>query len=65
MYLRDCRPTFVYNFLDLDRTTFAGTEPLPKGKTQLVVDCVYDGKPGEFAKGGKLTLIEKVTFLLQ
>ena len=44
LYLRDGKPTFVYNYLDLDRLTFTGTEPLPKGKTKLVVEFVYDGK---------------------
>jgi hypothetical protein len=31
------------------------TQLLP-GKTHLVVDFVSDGKPGEFGKGGTLTL---------
>jgi arylsulfatase len=29
---RDGKPTFVYNCLVLDRFTFPGKEPLPKGK---------------------------------
>jgi hypothetical protein len=32
LYVRDGKPTFVYNCLVLDRFTFAGKEPLPKGK---------------------------------
>jgi hypothetical protein len=35
LYVRDGKPTFVYNYLALDRFTFAGKEPLPKGKVQL------------------------------
>ncbi len=54
LYLRDGRPTFVYNFLSIDRPTFTGKDPLPKGKTQLVVDFIYDG--GGMGKGGKVTM---------
>ena len=50
LYLRDGKPTFVYNFLALDRPTFAAKDPLPKGKTKLVVDFAYDG--GGMGKGG-------------
>ena len=32
LYLRDGKPTFVYNYLALDRPTFAGDEPLPAGQ---------------------------------
>ncbi len=56
LYLQDGRPTFVYNYLTLERPTFAGKESLPPGKVKLAVDFVYDGKPGEFGKGGTLTL---------
>src|SRR5262245_8543164 len=56
LYLRDGKPTFVYNYLDLDRYTVAGTETLPKGKVKLVVDFTYDGKPGERGKGGTVTI---------
>jgi arylsulfatase len=54
LYLRDGKPTFVYNFLALERPTFAGRAPLPKGKTTIVVDFAYDG--GGLGKGGKLTI---------
>jgi hypothetical protein len=54
LYLRDGKPTFVYNFLSVDRPTFTGKDPLPKGKTQLVVDFAYDG--GGMGKGGKITM---------
>ena len=32
LYLRDNKPTFVYNFLSIDRPTFTAKDPLPKGK---------------------------------
>jgi arylsulfatase len=55
LYLRDGRPTFVYNFLSIERTTFAAKEALPKGRTTIVVDFKYDG--GGMGKGGKVTLL--------
>lgn len=54
LYLRDGVPTFVYNFLTLERPTFTGGAPLPAGRTTLVVDFVYDG--GGMGKGGAITM---------
>jgi arylsulfatase A-like enzyme len=54
LYLREGKPTFVYNFLSIDRPTFTASEPLPKGKTALVVDFAYDG--GGMGKGGTITM---------
>ncbi|HWU54996.1 MAG TPA: hypothetical protein VN175_05800, partial [Rhizomicrobium sp.] len=54
LYLRDGKPTFVYNFLGAERVTFAATESLSPGKTKLVVDFRYDG--GGMGKGGQVTL---------
>jgi arylsulfatase A-like enzyme len=54
LYLREGKPTFVYNYLAVERPTFAGQEALPKGKTKIVVDFVYDG--GGMGKGGKITM---------
>jgi arylsulfatase len=54
LYLREGKPTFVYNFLSVERTTLAAKEALPKGKATLVVEFAYDG--GGMGKGGKLTL---------
>lgn len=54
LYLRDGRPTFVYNFLGVERPTFAADKPLSKGRTTLVVDFAYDG--GGMGKGGVITL---------
>ena len=50
LYLRDGKPTFVYNFLDVDRPTIAAKEPLPKGKTKLIVTSLRRGWTG---KGGR------------
>jgi hypothetical protein len=54
LYLRDGVPSFVYNFLSVDRPTFTAKNGLPKGKTTLVVDFAYDG--GGMGKGGKITM---------
>ncbi|MGB8908417.1 MAG: hypothetical protein WCC84_06680 [Candidatus Cybelea sp.] len=32
------KPTFVYNFLSIDRPTFMAKDPLPKGKHKLAVN---------------------------
>jgi arylsulfatase A-like enzyme len=44
------RPVFVYNFLDLERSRWAGLSSLSEGKHTIVFDFKYDG-PG-LAKGG-------------
>lgn len=54
LYLRDGKPTFVYNYLAIERTEFAGESALPRGKAVIVVDFAYDG--GGMGKGGKITL---------
>ncbi len=54
LYLRDGRPTFVYNYLSVDRPTFTATAPLPRGKTRIVVDFAYEG--GGMGKGGEITM---------
>jgi arylsulfatase len=54
LYVCDGKPTFVYNFLGVERTTFAAKDALPKGKTRLVVEFKYDG--GGMGKGGSVTL---------
>ncbi len=61
LYLKDGKPVFVYNFLDMERTRWQGgvggrigenvfTSALAPGKHTLVFDFKYDG-PGP-AKGG-------------
>ena len=54
LYLRDGKPTFVYNYLGIDRPTFTGKDALPKGKATLIVDFKYDG--GGPGKAGMVTL---------
>jgi arylsulfatase len=54
LYLRGGKPTFVYNFLGVERPTFTSDTAVPKGKSTIVVDFKYDG--GGMGKGGTLTL---------
>jgi arylsulfatase len=56
LYVREGKPTFVYNYLAIERFTLTGKQPLPKGKVQLKVDFAYKGKAGEFGKGAALTM---------
>ncbi|WP_428303787.1 arylsulfatase [Lacipirellula sp.] len=61
LYLKEGKPTFVYNFLAGDRTALAADEPLPKGKATLVAEFKYDGKPNpqnyaDMGQGGTVTL---------
>jgi arylsulfatase len=56
LYVRDRKPTFVYNYLSEDRYTFAGKDPLPTGKAEIKVDFDYHGKPGELGKPASVSL---------
>ena len=55
LYLREGKPTFVYNYLAIERPTFAAKEPLARGKSTIVVDFAYDG--GGRGKGGNLSML--------
>src|SRR5882724_9035456 len=57
LYVREGKPTFVYNYLELERYTIAGTAPLPKGKVQLKVDVAYSGQAGEVGKAATVTMM--------
>lgn len=54
LYLKAGRPTFVYNYLGVERPSFFGDTPLGKGKATLGVRFDYDG--GGMGKGGTVTL---------
>lgn len=56
LYLRDGKPTFVYNYLAMDRPTITATDPLPAGKVTLEVDFAYHGAAGEMGKGATVTM---------
>jgi arylsulfatase A-like enzyme len=50
LYLKDGKPTYHYNFLGLQRFTFAATAPVPAGKATIRYEFAYDG--GGLARGG-------------
>ena len=56
LYVRDGKPTFVYNYLGQDRFTIASPQSLPKGKLRLGLDVTYQGKAGERGKGAHVVL---------
>ncbi|MEJ1240528.1 arylsulfatase [Chryseolinea sp. T2] len=56
LYLRDSKVNFVYNFLGVQRPSFASTTALAKGKHVLVVDFVYDGNG--MGKGGTVSITD-------
>jgi arylsulfatase len=56
LYVREGKPTFVYNYLALERPTFTGTDALPRGKVTLAVDFKYEGKEGERGRGATVTM---------
>jgi arylsulfatase len=56
LYLREGKPTFIYNYLALERTTIAAKEGLPTRKVQLKVDFVYQGGPKELGKSAVVTV---------
>ncbi|RPD42125.1 arylsulfatase [Chitinophaga barathri] len=57
LYLKEGKPTFVYNFLALERLSMSGNEPLPQGKSVITINFKYDGKKGEFGKGAEVTML--------
>jgi arylsulfatase len=56
LYVRDRKPTFVYNYLSEERFTFTAKQPLPRGKSQIRIDFAYDGAAGERGKGARVTM---------
>jgi len=54
LYMKDGKPAYAYNRLDLQRYTVAAPETLPPGKATIKFDSKYDG--GGIGKGGTGTL---------
>jgi arylsulfatase len=53
-YVRDGKPTYLYNFVGLRETIIESTQALTAGKHQVRMEFAYDG--GGPAKGGTVTL---------
>ena len=56
LYVRQGKPAFVYNYLELERPTITGKDPLPKGKVKVVVDFTYEGKGEERGKPASVSM---------
>jgi arylsulfatase len=56
LYVREGKPTFVYNYLALERPTITGKDVLPRGKVKLAIDFRYEGKEKELGKGATVTM---------
>jgi len=54
LYLKDGKPAYTYNLLNLNHYTISSPEALPKGKSKVVFEFAYDG--GGLGKGGTGTL---------
>lgn len=54
LYVKDGKPSYTYNYLDLERTTIAASKALPAGKASVRFEFSYDG--GGLGKGGTGTL---------
>lgn len=50
LYLREGKPVFLYNLLDLKRVRWEGADAVPPGKHTVVFAFTYDG--GGLGKGG-------------
>ena len=50
LYLKDGKPTYAYNFLGLQRSSIAASQPLSPGKATIRFDFANDG--GGPGKGG-------------
>jgi arylsulfatase len=57
LYVRGGKPTFVYNYLSLERPTFTAKNPLPAGKVRLAVDFKYEGKEGERGRAATVSMM--------
>jgi arylsulfatase len=56
LYLKDGKPTFTMNLLDIERLNWQGAEALAPGKHTLVFEWKMDPKGGPLARGGTGTL---------
>jgi len=54
LYVKDGRPTYVYNWVGLERYTVAAPQALAPGKATVKLEFAYDG--GGRGKGGMATL---------
>jgi arylsulfatase len=56
LYLKDGKPTFTMNLLDLDRPKWQAAEALPPGRHKIVFDWTMDREGMAVGRGGSGTL---------
>jgi hypothetical protein len=56
LYLKDGKPTFTMNLLDIERAKWQGTDALPPGKHIVVFDWKMELKGSPLGRGGTGTL---------
>lgn len=54
LYMKDGIPAYDYNFLGLQRSSVAASEPIPAGKATIRLEFAYDGDG--LGKGGDATI---------
>jgi arylsulfatase len=54
LYLKKGKLAYTYNFVGMQRTTVAATQPVPAGKAKVRMEFAYDG--GGLARGGLVSL---------
>jgi arylsulfatase len=54
LYMKGGKPTYVYNFIGLQRTSVASPQAVPAGKSKVRLEFAYDG--GGLGKGGLATI---------
>ncbi|TYQ25389.1 arylsulfatase [Pseudanabaena sp. UWO310] len=58
-FLQDGKPTYVYNFLNSDRTIIQSPDPVAIGKSKVRFDFAYDGGGPSAGGTGKLFINDK------
>ena len=56
LHVKDGKPIFSYNYLNLKHFDITGSAALAPGKAIVRYDFAYDGKPGDQGKGGTGTI---------
>ena len=54
LYVQNGKLNYHYNFFERERTNLVSNEPLPAGKSTVVMEFAYDG--GGVGKGGQVTI---------
>jgi len=57
LYVKEGKPTFVYNWLNLERTVVAAAAPLAPGSHEVIVRFRYTGAEGEVGKPADVELV--------